>query len=147
MRGNIIRSVPMVEVARNTKNAAHPASEKKFRRLIRQMPRSSSGGLSCLGFLIAPAVAGGFGGGTATAGADVELDATGGLPAGGGVLFSVPGPLGLSITPLMSFQIPLIEREKYSKKIALSQTIPPRAIAFCFAPPRAAIDRGLLLLG
>lgn len=45
-----MRSAPIVEVAMKTKNAAHPATEKKFRLLMRQIPWSSSGGLSCLGF-------------------------------------------------------------------------------------------------
>ena len=48
----------MVEVVRNTKKAAHPATEKKFRRLMRQMPGSFSGGLSCLGFFTAAAATG-----------------------------------------------------------------------------------------
>lgn len=50
----------MVEVARNTKKDAQPATEKKLRLLIRQIPASSGGGLSCLGFFIVGAA--GFGG-------------------------------------------------------------------------------------
>jgi hypothetical protein len=48
-----MRRVLIVEVARKTKKAAQPATEKKLRRLIRQIPKSSSGGLSCFGFFIA----------------------------------------------------------------------------------------------
>ncbi len=62
-----MRSVLTVEVAMKTKKAAHPATEKKFRRLMRQMPGSSSGALSCFGFLTAGA--GGFGAAAAVGGA------------------------------------------------------------------------------
>src|SRR5579862_8981502 len=57
-----MRNAPMLEVAINTKNAPHPATPIKLRRLIRQIPGSSTGGLSCLGFLIAEGAAatGGF---------------------------------------------------------------------------------------
>ena len=57
MRGNIMRSEPTVEVARKTKKAAQPATEKKFRLLMRQMPGSASGALSCFGFLTTGAAA------------------------------------------------------------------------------------------
>jgi hypothetical protein len=39
-------------VARKTKNPAQPATEKKLRLLMRQIPGSSSGALSCFGFFI-----------------------------------------------------------------------------------------------
>lgn len=53
-----MRSAPIVEVAKNTKNAAQPAMEKKFLLLIRHIPWSSSGGRSCFGFFaVAPAAA------------------------------------------------------------------------------------------
>ena len=68
-----MRNAPIVDVAMKTKNAAHPATEKKLRRLMRQMPWSSSGGRSCLGFFIA---------GTATTGVDgAGLGATTGATA------------------------------------------------------------------
>ena len=109
IRGNIIRSVPIVEVARKTKNAAQPATEKKFRRLMRQMPRSFSGGLSCFGFLVAGVAAFGVGVGASfgLAGDGEEpvvgcsiIAAGGGTPFGSdGVLaVSTLGSLGLSIT-------------------------------------------------
>ena len=110
MRGNIIRSVAIVETARKTKNAAHPATEKKLRRLILQMPGSSSGALSCFGFLTPPAGGADFAGAgeTGFAGvATVEAPAGGGGTAmgdggaalgGGGSGVGAVGSTGLSIT-------------------------------------------------
>ncbi len=40
---------PTIAVAMKLINANHPATLRKFFRVIRQIPRSSSGGLSCLG--------------------------------------------------------------------------------------------------
>lgn len=104
-----MRSEAIVDVAMNTKNAAHPATEKKFLRLILQMPWSCSGGRSCFGFFTETAaifatgtgeeaIAGGFGE-AATGWADDGLELSpGDAAAGGGGVASTFELSGCSIT-------------------------------------------------
>src|SRR5437016_21296 len=120
MRGNIILRVPIVDVARKTKNAAQPATEKKFLRLIRQMPGSPSGGRSCFGFLIAATfgvalIAVPSAGAAGTGG-------TAGAPAAGfvGSFDSTVLPLGVSITLDYCH---CLKPEKYRKKKSACQIL------------------------
>src|SRR6185436_18306782 len=116
MRGNIMRRAPTVEVAIKTKNAAQPAIEKKFRRLMRHIPWSSSGGRSCFGFLIAGGALTAAGAGFGTWG---SVGGTEGTPAGFGAF-------EFSITAKMILVAEKVKKRKnIVKKSILVKHLPP----------------------